>query len=1065
MTKTTTTNKEIKEKVISSTELADFSFINDTNYFDSLFKNNRAQTFLNSFYKPEGNNCQKVLIDKLPEFIEIPDGVSQRIFQLLIDKPLFYDKANFKNVLLSIYQSLEERSETFKQVSNVYIPRNTQFYIIFEPSLSFKIFATPSTYFSYYLKSLSSRTKYSRTTKSVPVYNEETQTFEHKVKEGVLINPDIFFDFMKKVPVQTDTENLSESFLFFAYISNLAMYLLQKGCIIPDVVMNNDDKTFYIRYLPYIYNDAFKTFYKSVEEMFPNYCILDEKGNIGCKQHAKDLLSLFITKYFYDFKPLDAKKTKTKLVKTFISPITYQMDPETDYNLQYDLILWLNTLNLRNYDLSPVIRFELTPKDTFSLFIDVADNNNPLEPVTNLSDIFDCDGLVFGLSRDVVISSVLEQILPLASYLEDIRRVFESEGNHIPEYDLNDISNFIFITASYLRALGVKIVLPDKLKSLPAPKLKVKASLKTTAQNVSYLSLNEIVDFSYKIAVGNQEIPIEEFQKLVNSASGIIKYKDQFIVLEPDKAKNLLDKFNTEVKKPDSHLKLIHATLSKTIEGIDFDPEEAIEKVIADITKPEEIEIPEKLQKILRPYQERGVKWLYSNTSKGFGSCIADDMGLGKTLQVLTLLTKLKELKKINKPALVVCPTTLVGNWYKECEKFTPELTKELYYGPQRKLPDNGLDLVITSYGILRKDIDEITKLDWSLAIIDEAQNIKNPNTEQSRAVKALKADNYIAMTGTPVENRLSELWSIFDFINKGYFPNLGRFHRMYSVPIERHRDEEKVVQLKSATSPFILRRLKSDKSIIEDLPEKIISNDYCHLTKEQAALYQNTLNNTFSVIDKSGGIQRKGMIFKLITSLKQICNHPAHFTKASTYSSELSGKSEATVNLLEQILEKNEKALIFTQYKEMGDLLTRIIYNELNHQPYFFHGSLSRKNRDIMVQDFQEKDESNIMIVSLKAGGLGLNLTRATNVIHYDLWWNPAVENQATDRTYRIGQTSNVFIHRLITLGTFEEKIDEIIQAKQELYDLTISTGENWITEYSNDELKEIFSLRHFSE
>ena len=323
-----------------------------------------------------------------------------------------------------------------------------------------------------------------------------------------------------------------------------------------------------------------------------------------------------------------------------------------------------------------------------------------------------------------------------------------------------------------------------------------------------------------------------------------------------------------------------------------------------------------------------------------------------------------------------------------------------------------------------------------------------------------MKSGASIALSGTPVENRLSELWSIFDYLNPAYLGSQANFIRRFAIPIEKYRDHKKIDLLKKATAPFMMRRMKTDRSIIKDLPDKIVKNEYCYLTKEQTALYQQIVDANMPDISEAEGIARRGLIFSLITSLKQICNHPVHYTKKGTVLRQHSGKSEMTISLLEKITSSREKVLLFTQYKEMGNLLTQLIQNEFQFEPYFFHGSLTRKKREIIIEDFQSNHHSPVMIISLKAGGTGLNLTAATNVIHYDLWWNPAVEDQATDRTYRIGQTKKVMVHRLITIGTFEEKIDEMIKAKKELSNLIVSGGERWLSELSNQELKEIFKL-----
>lgn len=436
-------------------------------------------------------------------------------------------------------------------------------------------------------------------------------------------------------------------------------------------------------------------------------------------------------------------------------------------------------------------------------------------------------------------------------------------------------------------------------------------------------------------------------------------------------------------------------------------------------------------------------------------------MGLGKTLQIITFLAKLKEEKLLKKkPCLVVVPTTLLTNWQNEIKKFCPSLKAYIYHGANRKFPEDSYDLLLTSYGMVRSEA-ALSKQRWQVVVLDEAQNIKNAATQQTKAVKKLKAENKIAMTGTPIENRLNEYWSILDFLNKGYLGGLKYFNKEFSLPIELERDQHQLNIFKKITAPLVLRRLKTDKKIISDLPDKIEMDQVCNLTKEQLALYQNVVDNTMQKIEKAEGMDRRGLIFSLMTSLKQICNHPAHFLKKKTADFVLSGKTKLLKELLTNINENNEKVLIFTQYTEMGFLLQDLISQELQQSALFLHGGLSRKKRDEMVEKFQNEKHTRIMLLSLKAGGTGLNLTKATNVIHFDLWWNPATENQATDRAYRIGQEQNVMVYRLITEGTFEEKINEMIMRKKELADLAINQGEKWIGEFNDEELQELVAVR----
>ncbi|MEM6700279.1 MAG: DEAD/DEAH box helicase, partial [Bacteroidota bacterium] len=455
-------------------------------------------------------------------------------------------------------------------------------------------------------------------------------------------------------------------------------------------------------------------------------------------------------------------------------------------------------------------------------------------------------------------------------------------------------------------------------------------------------------------------------------------------------------------------------------------------------------------------------EWLYKNTRLGFGSLIADDMGLGKTLQVITTILKLKEDSELGRSkVLTIVPTTLLTNWQKEIQKFAPDLKTHIYHGFNRQLePLKEADVLITTYGVVRTETSKLQKQKWLAVVIDEAQNIKNPKTAQTKAVKKIKAPVKIAMSGTPVENRLSEYWSIFDFTNKGYLSTLTKFKDRFARPIEIDRDQGQLKQFRQVTEPFILRRLKSDKSIIKDLPDKIEKDQYCELTKEQAALYQNVVDTTMKTIEEAEGIARRGLILKLITALKQICNHPKQFLKKGKDDADLSGKMSILLDLMQQIMDNGEKVLIFTQYQQMGKILVKILEEQFGYEIPFLHGGVSRKGRDEMVEDFQHNRATRCMILSLKAGGTGLNLTAASNVIHYDLWWNPAVEAQATDRAYRIGQERNVLVHRFITQATFEEKINKLLQEKKELANLTVSTGEKWIGELSNDELKNLVKL-----
>jgi SNF2 family DNA or RNA helicase len=481
----------------------------------------------------------------------------------------------------------------------------------------------------------------------------------------------------------------------------------------------------------------------------------------------------------------------------------------------------------------------------------------------------------------------------------------------------------------------------------------------------------------------------------------------------------------------------------------------------------EELPPPKGLSGELRPYQIRGFSWLAFLKKWGLGACLADDMGLGKTIQALAHIQDEWE-KGHRKPYLIICPTSLTGNWYKESQKFTPELPVLVHHGVNRnkgsafKKEAEKFAIIISSYSLLHRDIEILKTIDWGGTILDEAQNIKNPKTKQARSARLIKADYRIALTGTPIENNVGDLWSIMEFLNTGFLGSQADFKRNFLMPIQANRDAAVVDNLKKLTSPFILRRLKSDKTIIKDLPNKMEMKVYCNLTKEQASLYQALVNDVENALESTDGIQRKGLVLATLTKLKQICNHPAQYLGESKPLENRSGKLARLTEMLEEIIEVDERALIFTQFVEMGKIVQQHLQETFGQEVIFLHGGVPKKARDKMIDRFQEDAAGpHIFVLSLKAGGTGLNLTRANHVFHYDRWWNPAVEDQATDRVYRIGQTKNVQIHKFLCAGTLEERIDDMLEHKKGLADSIVGGDEAWLTELSTEDLKNLFQLQ----
>ena len=601
--------------------------------------------------------------------------------------------------------------------------------------------------------------------------------------------------------------------------------------------------------------------------------------------------------------------------------------------------------------------------------------------------------------------------------------------------------------------------------------LKPKRTAKTTK---GILNFNSIIQYDWRLALGRKTLSKEEFEKLAGLKEPLVRMRGQWVLLEKEVIEKALKFFNS---KNSGEMRLSEA-LKLTINredlehGISINEFRASEglnelfKRLSGRTKIKKLQQPNVFIGKLRPYQINGFSWLSFLRQYGFGACLADDMGLGKTIQLLALMLKEKE-EGVIKPTLLICPTSIVGNWKRESIRFAPSLKVLVHHGINRKNKEEFLseaaehDFIITTYGLAHRDEEKLIQIEWNSIVLDEAQNIKNYFTKQSQSIRKLKADYRVALTGTPVENRLSELWSIMDFLNPNYLGSASEFHKKFAIPIERYNNKEIGLQLKNLVRPFLLRRLKSDPTVIKDLPEKIEMKVYCNLSKEQATLYKAVVKDMLRKIKDESGIKRKGLVLSALTKLKQVCNHPAHFLADGSEVQNRSGKVNRIVEMLDEILAEGHSALIFTQYTKMGGILKNYFQNVFNQEVLFLHGGLSQKVREKMIIRFSEKSGPKLFILSLKAGGLGLNLTRANHVFHFDRWWNPAVENQATDRAYRIGQTKNVMVHKFICEGTLEEKIDEMIENKKNLAESIIATGEGWLTEMTTEKLKEVFSLR----
>jgi SNF2 family DNA or RNA helicase len=659
-------------------------------------------------------------------------------------------------------------------------------------------------------------------------------------------------------------------------------------------------------------------------------------------------------------------------------------------------------------------------------------------------------------------------------------RIEKSLASRAPAgYHLDATGAFEFLSRSSigLEQAGFGVLLPAWwTRKGTKGRLTVKATVASPKLKAeSRLGLDALVKFDWKLALGGSALTRAELQELARLKAPLVRVRGQWVHVSAAEIEAAL-RFWKEKGKTATVRDVVRLSLGVPgmTPGLAFDGIDATGWVGELLGKLqghaafEQLPPPEEFHGTLRPYQLRGYSWLAFLAQCGLGSCLADDMGLGKTVQALALIQRDWD-EDGKRPTLLVCPTSVIGNWEKEAARFTPELPVLVHHGAKRAKGDFKEEagrhaIVLSSYALLHRDLDTLKQVDWSAVILDEAQNIKNPETRQARAARAIAAPSRIALTGTPVENSVGDLWSLMEFLNPGFLGSQAEFKRTFFVPIQAARDKEATARLKRLTGPLILRRLKTDRSIIADLPDKMEMKVFCTLTREQASLYQAVMADAMEKLKGSGtdDIQRKGVILATLSKLKQVCNHPAQFLGDNSPLPGRSGKLARLTEMLEEVLAEGDRALVFSQFAEMGMMLRRHLEETFGREVLFLHGGVAKGQRDDMVERFQaEEGGAPLFILSLKAGGTGLNLTRANHVFHFDRWWNPAVENQATDRAFRIGQRRKVQVHKFLCAGTLEEKIDEMIEKKKGIAEQVVGTSEAWLTALSVSQLREMMTLR----
>jgi non-specific serine/threonine protein kinase len=673
--------------------------------------------------------------------------------------------------------------------------------------------------------------------------------------------------------------------------------------------------------------------------------------------------------------------------------------------------------------------------------------------------------------------TLLEELGRVASLYPTLKAALDEATPTALELTASEADEFLREHAAVLEQAGVGVILPawwnEPERRLGARLTADSPNSTSTESSVGGIGVDQLCDVRWDVVLGGETLSEAELEELAALKRPLVRVRGEWVSLREsdiEKALELYEKSandemtvaealqaDTELAETDTGLPVVDRQFDGTLADL-FEAD--LEAWVTDA------ETPTGFDGQLRPYQKRGLGWIRYLEALGFGGCLADDMGLGKTIQVLARLVEERTNDDTSGPTLVVCPLSVVGNWKHETRAFAPQLEVYVHHGTDRR-SGSGLrdaiaahDVVVTTYGVVRNDIDELREIQFHRVVLDEAQKIKNTGAKRTQAVRALSTRHRLALTGTPVENRLSELWSIMEFCNPGMLGTETAFRDAFARPVERHGDERKLEQLRHLIRPFVLRRSKTDETVVDDLPAKIETKEYCTLTDEQATLYKAATDELLGEVEQASDMERRGKVLQLINALKAICNHPRQYHEDGSQLVGRSGKLTRLEDLATEILAGDDRALVFTQYTSMAELIRQYLQERLGRRVLYLHGGTPQERRDEMVERFQSPDGPPFFLLSLRAGGTGLTLTAANHVIHYDRWWNPAVEDQATDRTYRIGQTDDVQVHKLICEGTVEEAIDRTIEQKRELADQVLAEGEEWLTELSNEEIRELVTL-----
>jgi len=904
--------------------------------------------------------------------------------------------------------------------------------------------------------------------------------------------------------VSLKNQDIKEKFLidrdieFWERFTRWSLSFLIRQEIIPYLVMDRDGLK--ARWLPVLKESSYRDLIRFIKS-FPSYKVSDNYYN-------KSELANIVLDICYVL--VDSLCRKALFEKGIRHQINYAQSIHD---------LWLYSLLDKNPKLQlsqhvdSYLNLAIAPKDIDKFYSQIIDWQRPIAEKSALSFkvVFklneptsdeDCWNLEFFLQAidnpDIVLplpsiwsknykdleflfrdlnnpkTNILALLSRASKLFPPIKRQLLAPYNEYITLTTQEAYDFLKEGSWLLKEEGFDVILPAWWQANTSIyKLQTKAEIKVGASPDNSFSLNTSVKFNCYIAFKDAPLTREEISRLALTKKGLIKLRGKWVEIDPDYLNRILTISNRQKGKI-AISKIIAASLGARVNIKDIPIDEIeisgwLKDFLIELKnlkyKKTQIDPPRNLKTTLRNYQLEGFCWLYFMSKWRLGACLADDMGLGKTIQVLALIGKYLE-QGINGPFLIIAPTSVIGNWQREITRFLPHVSFYIHQGVDRvekeqlgKIVKN-TPIIVTSYALLTRDFDRLRDIRWFGIIADEAQNIKNPFSKQSICSRKLKSEFKVALTGTPIENSLSDLWSIMEFLNPGLLGSYGAFRTQFIIPIQLEGDKEVLNKLKSLIAPFILRREKTDSSIELNLPEKKEQTIEVSLTNEQKRLYKTIVNNVRNRLDNTEGIAKKGLILSTITKLKQICDHPALFLKDNSKIEDRSGKLEVLKKVLAYVLSKGESSIIFTQFASMGHILQHHLSSFFDREILFIHGGLPRLKRDEIVEYFQNATKPQILILSLKASGTGLNLTKATHVFHYDRWWNPAVEKQATDRAYRIGQVKDVKVYKFICKGTIEEKIEQILNSKLELANDLISAGETWITNLSDKEIKDLIKF-----